>query len=140
MDTLLIAPNLLKQEFVAAATNRVWLADITYIRTGEGWLYLAAVLNLATRKIVGWRMRDHMRTELPLAALMTPRSGKDGRKPESGDHSQSDRGWREAKSAWLRGHATDDTGETKTATPKDRRHRVLRGPATPDACRAPSCG
>ena len=65
MDTLPIAPNLLKQEFVAAATNRVWLADITYIPTGEGWLYLAAALNLATRKIVGWRMRDHMRTELP---------------------------------------------------------------------------
>lgn len=65
-----IAPNLLKQEFAAAAPNRVWLADITYIATGEGWLYLAAVLDLATRKIVGWSMRDHMRTELPLAALM----------------------------------------------------------------------
>ena len=65
-----VAPNLLKQEFVAAAPNRVWLADITYIATGEGWLYLPAVLDLATRKIVGWSMRDHMRTELPLAALM----------------------------------------------------------------------
>ena len=50
-----IAPNLLNQEFVAAAPNRVWLADITYIATGEGWLYLAAVLDLATRKIVGGR-------------------------------------------------------------------------------------
>ena len=49
-----VAPNLLKQEFVASAPNRVWLADITYIATGEGWLYLAAVLDLATRKIVGW--------------------------------------------------------------------------------------
>ena len=65
-----IAPNLLKQEFVAAAPNCVSLADITYIATGEGWLYPAAVLDLATRKIVGWAMRDHMRTELPLAALM----------------------------------------------------------------------
>lgn len=65
-----VAPNLLQQEFVASAPNRVWLADITYIATGEGWLYLAAVLDLATRKIVGWAMRDHMRTELPLAALM----------------------------------------------------------------------
>ena len=65
-----IAPNLLKQEFGAAAPNLVWLADITYIATGEGWLYLAAVLDLATRKIIGWAMRDHMRTELPLAALM----------------------------------------------------------------------
>ncbi len=48
-----VAPNLLKQEFVAPAPNRIWLADITYIATGEGWLYLAAVLDLATRKIVG---------------------------------------------------------------------------------------
>lgn len=65
-----IAPNLLNQEFVASAPNRVWLSDSTYIATGEGWLYLAAVLDLATRKIVGWSMRDHMRAELPLAALM----------------------------------------------------------------------
>ena len=52
-----VAPNLLKQEFVAAAPNRVWLADITYIATGEGWLYLAAVLDLANRKIVGGSQR-----------------------------------------------------------------------------------
>jgi transposase InsO family protein len=52
-----IAPNLLKQEFVAAAPNRVWLADITYIATGEGWLYLATVLDLATR--VRHRSRTH---------------------------------------------------------------------------------
>ena len=65
-----VAPNLLKQQFSATAPNRVWLADITYIATGQGWLYLAAVLDLATRKIVGWAMRDHMRAELPLAALM----------------------------------------------------------------------
>ncbi len=65
-----IAPNLLKQQFSAALPNTVWLADITYLPTGEGWLYLAAVLDLATRKIVGWSMRDHMRTELTSAALM----------------------------------------------------------------------
>jgi len=65
-----IAPNLLKQDFSAAKPARVWLADITYQPTGEGWLYLAAVLNLATRKIVGWSMRTHMRTELTVAALM----------------------------------------------------------------------
>lgn len=67
---LAVAPNLLAQRFEASAPDRVWLADITYIRTGEGWLYLAAVLDLATRKIVGWAMRDHMRTELALSALM----------------------------------------------------------------------
>ena len=61
-----IVLNLLAERFVAHAPNRIWLAGITYSATGEGWLYLAAVLNLATRKIVGWAMR----TELPLASLM----------------------------------------------------------------------
>lgn len=65
-----ISPNLLQQKFTASGPNRVWLADMTYIPTGEGWLYLAAVLDLATRKVVGWAMRDHMRTELTLAALI----------------------------------------------------------------------
>ena len=49
-----VTPNLLKQQFFATAPNRIWLADITYIATGQGWLYRAAVLDLATRKIVGW--------------------------------------------------------------------------------------
>jgi transposase InsO family protein len=53
-----IACNLIKQLFSAALPNQVWLADITYLPTAEGWLYLAAVLDLATRKIVGWSMRD----------------------------------------------------------------------------------
>jgi putative transposase len=65
-----IAPSLLQQEFAVSEPNQVWLADITYIPTGEGWLYLAAVLDLATRKVVGWAMRDHLRTELALAALI----------------------------------------------------------------------
>jgi len=64
-----IAPNLLNRNFSAAAPNQVWLTDITYIETGQGWLYLAAVMDLYSRKIVGWAMEDHLRTELPLAAL-----------------------------------------------------------------------
>lgn len=64
-----IAPNLLDRNFTAPAPNRVWLADITYIPTGEGWLYLAAVMDLYSRKIVGWAMRDHLRTELASTAL-----------------------------------------------------------------------
>jgi serine/threonine-protein kinase len=56
-----IAPNLLEQTFVATRPNWVWLADITYVPTAEGWLYLAVVLDLFTRKIVGWAMRDHRR-------------------------------------------------------------------------------
>src|SRR5215212_8930873 len=62
-----VAPNRLEQRFVASAPNQVWLADLTYVPTGEGWLYLAAVLDLATRKVVGWAMRDHLRTELAAA-------------------------------------------------------------------------
>ena len=84
-----LAPNLLKQAFAATAPNTVWLADITYITTGEGWLYLAAVLDLATRKIVGWAMRDHMRTELPLAALMMAAQRQ---RPVAGLIQHSDRG------------------------------------------------
>ena len=64
-----IAPNLLDRKFSAAARNQIWLADITYIETGQGWLYLAAVIDLYSRRIVGWAMADHLRAELPLAAL-----------------------------------------------------------------------
>lgn len=64
-----VAANILDRNFGALAPKQKWLADITYIHTAEGWLYLAAVLDLYSRKIVGWAMRDHMRTELPLAAL-----------------------------------------------------------------------
>ena len=64
-----IAPNRLDQKFTAERPNQVWLADITYVPTKEGWLYLAVVLDLFTRKIVGWAMRGHMRAELTIAAL-----------------------------------------------------------------------
>ncbi len=64
-----IAPNLLNRNFSAAAPNRIWLTDITYVETDQGWLYLAAVMDLYSRRIVGWAMDDHLRTELPLAAL-----------------------------------------------------------------------
>jgi len=93
-----IAPNLLAQRFSAAAPNRVWLADITYIPTGEGWLYLAAVLDLATRKIVGWAMRDHLRTELPLTALMM---AAQRRRPAPGLICHSDRGSQYAAGAYV---------------------------------------
>src|SRR3979490_3181813 len=64
-----IAPNLLNRNFSAAAPNQIWLTDITYVETGQGWLYLAAVMDLYSRRIIGWAMDDHLRTELPLAAL-----------------------------------------------------------------------
>src|SRR5215218_7051731 len=68
-----IAPNLLERNFTATAPNRIWLADLTYIETDQGWLYLATVMDLYSRRIVGWATADHLRTELPLAALRTSR-------------------------------------------------------------------
>ena len=55
-----VAPNLLKQWFRTDAPNRIWVSDMTYIRTLEGWLYLTVVLDLYTRKIIGWSMSDRM--------------------------------------------------------------------------------
>jgi putative transposase len=57
------------RNFTASGPNRLWLADITYVQTDAGWLYLAAVIDMYSRKIVGWAMRDHLRSELALAAL-----------------------------------------------------------------------
>jgi transposase InsO family protein len=64
-----VASNLLDRQFRVVRPNTVWLADMTYLPPGEGWLYLAAVLDLATRKVVGWSMRQHMRADLTCAAL-----------------------------------------------------------------------
>ena len=59
-----IAANLLERNFTVAASNRIWLADITYVETDQGWLYLAAIMDLYSRKIVGWAMADHLRAHL----------------------------------------------------------------------------
>jgi putative transposase len=64
-----VCEDLLDRSFLAGAPNRLWVADITYLRTWEGWLYLAAVQDLYSRKIVGWSMTDHMRSELVVDAL-----------------------------------------------------------------------
>jgi putative transposase len=64
-----VADDLLDRDFAAGAPNRCWVADITYLRTWEGWLYLVAVQDLYSRRIVGWSMADHMRTELVCDAL-----------------------------------------------------------------------
>ena len=63
------APNYLMQDFKAYVPNQIWLSDITYISTNLGFLYLAAILDLCTRKIVGWSMDIHMKTSLVLNAL-----------------------------------------------------------------------
>ena len=63
------APDLVERRFEATAPNRLWVADITYIPTWAGFLYLAIVLDVFSRKIVGWAMATHLRTELVLEAL-----------------------------------------------------------------------
>lgn len=64
-----VAPNVLKQDFSAQRPNEKWVSDLTYIPTREGWLYLAVVLDLFSRKIVGWAMDEQMTSELVLRAL-----------------------------------------------------------------------
>lgn len=64
-----IAPNRLRRNFAAAAPNQVWRADLTCIRTGEGWLFLAALIDLHTRKVVGWSMRETPHASIALDAL-----------------------------------------------------------------------
>jgi putative transposase len=62
-------PDLVERNFTPPAPDRLWVADITQQRTGEGWLYLAVVLDAFSRRIVGWSMADHLRTDLVLDAL-----------------------------------------------------------------------
>ncbi|WP_422139599.1 DDE-type integrase/transposase/recombinase [Endozoicomonas sp. ALC020] len=76
-----VAANLLNREFSVSAPDRVYVADISYLWTREGWVYLAAVVDLFSRKVVGWSMSNRMTTELPLEAL---RMAYWGRKPGDG--------------------------------------------------------
>jgi transposase InsO family protein len=84
-----IAPNLLNRNFQPAHPNAVWTSDITYIQTNEGWLYLAAVIDLYSRQVVGWSMQPHMHTSLVTDAL---RMAWFRRRPEPGLIFHSDRG------------------------------------------------
>ena len=84
-----VAENLLDQNFDADRPDQVWLADITYIPTGEGWLYLAVVLDCFSRRVVGWAMRDNLGTELVLQAM---RMALLQRQPRPGLVHHSDRG------------------------------------------------
>ncbi len=84
-----IAPNLVLRDFTAHAPNRKWVADVTYIETQEGWLYLAGVLDLSSRKIVGWAMDAHHDAMLVTTALQMALFR---RQPEAGLIHHSDRG------------------------------------------------
>ena len=84
-----VAGNLLDRQFDTASPDQVWTVDITYIPTGEGWLYLAVVMDLYSRMIVGWAMGERMTRELAMDAL---RMARFRRKPASGLLHHSDRG------------------------------------------------
>ncbi len=84
-----IAPNLLKRDFRPSAPDQVWSSDITYIQTGQGWLYLAAVIDLFSRQVVGWSLQPHMQASLVTDAL---RMAWFRRHPEPGLIFHSDRG------------------------------------------------
>ena len=81
--------NLLNRQFDVAAPNKVWTTDITYVWTLEGWLYVALVIDLFSRQVVGWAIDDHMRTSLCVSALQMAFWR---RKPEPGLLHHSDRG------------------------------------------------
>jgi transposase InsO family protein len=84
-----VAPNLLNREFTPAELNKVWASDITYIWTAEGWLYLAVVMDLFSRTIVGWSMSERMTRELVINAFVMATKR---RNPPSGLLHHSDRG------------------------------------------------
>jgi transposase InsO family protein len=84
-----IAPNLLDRQFTVSAANQVWVSDITYIWTEEGWLFLASTMDLYSRKIVGWAMSESMPASLVVNALQM---AIDTRSPSAGLLHHSDRG------------------------------------------------
>lgn len=84
-----VAKNVLDRKFTAARPDQVWLTDITYIPTDEGWLYLAGVMDLCSRRIVGWSMAEHMRVELVRDAL---NMALEARRPGADLLHHSDRG------------------------------------------------
>lgn len=94
-----IAPNRLNREFTVDRPNQAWVTDITYIRTWQGWLYLAAVMDLFSRKIVGWSMKPSLSREIVLDALLM---AVWGRKPNKKVVVHSDQGSQYGSDDWQR--------------------------------------
>ena len=95
--TLPVAANLVDRDFAATAPNQVWVGDITYVSTATGWLYVAVLVDLFARKVVGWAAANHMRAELCLEAL---ESAVALRGPPVGLVHHSDRGSQYASGAY----------------------------------------
>jgi putative transposase len=103
----LVAPNLLKRDFSAARPDQKWLADITYIPTRDGWLYLAVILDLYARRVVGWAMSDRVTSDLTVGAL---KMAIGQRQPRPGLIHHSDQGCQYTDSTYrqlLRDHAIE---------------------------------
>jgi putative transposase len=95
----IIAPNHLQREFTVERPDRAWVTDITYIRTWQGWLYLAVVMDLFARKVVGWSMKPTLAKELVVDALLM---AVWRRKPQHQVLVHSDQGSQYGSDAWLR--------------------------------------
>jgi putative transposase len=94
-----VAPNLLEQDFTATGPNQKWGSDISYVWTAGGWLYLAIVVDLYSRRIVGWAVSDRLKKELPMAALQRALVM---RRPPPGLVQHSDRGSQYCSAAYQR--------------------------------------
>ena len=94
-----VAPNLLEQRFDAARPNTVWVSDITYLWTRQGWMYLAVIIDLFSRKVVGWSLCERMTAELVCEALD---AAVQQRRPPPGLIFHSDRGSQYASRAFRR--------------------------------------
>jgi len=94
-----LVPNRLEQEFTVATPDKVWVTDITYIRTYEGWLYLAVVMDLYSRMVIGWSMKPHLNRDLVLDALLM---AVWRRKPKSQVIVHSDQGSQYGSDDWMR--------------------------------------
>ena len=129
-----VADDLVERKFRPDAANVLWVADITYLRTWEGWLYLAAVQDAYSRRIVGWAMTEHMRAELVVDALQM---AVHRRRPDPGliHHSDQggqgglnwssqhvDRGGADGKASWVDdgvdGQGTDEVAGEAIASPR----------------------
>lgn len=124
------AENVLNREFIADTLNKKWLCDITYILTGEGFLYLAGVMDLCSRRIVGWSMADHLRAELVIDALGMATTT---RTPSPGLIHHSDRGvqyccgdYRAELESWGMVASMSRTGDCHDNAPKESFWAILK--------------
>jgi putative transposase len=143
------APDLVERDFNPTEPNRLWAADITYIRTWEGWLYLASVMDLYSRRIVGWALAEHLRAELVVDALEMAVAR---RRPDDGLVHHSDQGSQYTSLIFTRrcravgidvsmGSRGDcfDTPCSRASTPASRRTSSTAAPGRPRPRRAPRC-